>query len=297
MIDIDIAAVRREAKARWLSEHKRKIAFLDRVEQSIPWWLVIIAGTLFILSAPHTAETFNRLTPGFGMAAPLFVEFGLLYTAFRRKKLKQRAESIPAFLYGFEVLLFIVAIGVNGAGSFTSVVSSIGLQNLSMADMLTAFGSMPATSQVALFLVPMAALMIPIGTVVAGEGLAALVLERRSQKDDTDERWAETANERLFTAFFDALVNQGITPGKARKMAYAYLGEKPENLEITDSSGLNTEREPLPKGEAKHRLQSLLQDDPQSVHYSATQLMELTGAGKSAVYEWKKEHRNGSTHD
>jgi hypothetical protein len=219
---IDVALIRYQARARWMAEQRRRITFLDRVEMSVPWWLIIIAATLFALSAPHTAATFAALTPAVGVIAPFFVEFGLLYAAFRRKQLRQRGEKVPEIVWLLEVLLFVTAVVVNGAGAFSAVIAHVGLGELSFGQMLGRFGDLPATSQVALFLVPVAALIVPIGTAVAGEGLAALVLERKQVRDDFEERWNAVAPQRLYTAFFDALIDAEVTVGKANQLAQAY---------------------------------------------------------------------------
>jgi hypothetical protein len=286
--NINIGAIRYKAHQRWLSEQRKRVNFLERVDQSVPWWLVIIAATLFALSAPHTAHTFNQLTPGAGLVAPLAVEFGLLYAAFRRKKYK----VAPRMVIGLEIFLFITAIIVNGAGSFSAVVSSANLSDLPFGEMIERFGHLPATSQVALALVPIAALIIPIGTAVAGDGLASLITERRETTViDADVKWAEAAPGILYEAFFDALVTAGCTPGKAKRLASAYAHGIAENAGMTENSGTNAEKDKLGKGEARQRLDLLLRDDPTSVHLPVERLMELTGAGKSAVYEWRAANK------
>ncbi len=237
---INLTLIRYQTKARWLAEQRRKVHFLDRVERSVPWWLVVIAMTLFALSAPHTAATFSRITPVLGVAAPLLVEFGLLYAAFRRKQCTQRHEPVPGIVWGLEILLFITAIIVNGAGAFTAVVTSVGVADLSFSQMLNTFTTLPAPSQVALILVPIAALIIPIGTAVAGEGLAALILERRQVQDTTETQWAEVAPRLLYVAFFDALIAQGVTPGKAKQLAAQYADSDvrtERTKDTTDRSG------------------------------------------------------------
>ena len=60
-----------------------------------------------------------------------------------------------------------------------SVVTVTRLDNLSFAAIMYQFEHLPATSQAALIMAVLAAFIMPIGTLVAGEGLAAIVLERR----------------------------------------------------------------------------------------------------------------------
>ncbi len=69
---------------------------------------------------------------------------------------------------------------VNGAGAFSSVVSAVNLETLSFAAIVERFGNLPSTSQAALIMAVLSAFIIPIGALVAGEGLAILVLESRT---------------------------------------------------------------------------------------------------------------------
>lgn len=316
---INVALVRHQAKARWLAEQRRKIGFLERIEQSVPWWLVIIAATLFALSAPHTASTFAQLTPVLGILAPLLVEFGLLYAAFERKKRKQRREPVPQIVWVLEGLLFVTAIIVNGAGAFTAVVINVGLGDLSFGDMLLRFGVLPATSQVALVLVPIAALIIPIGTAVAGEGLAALVFERRQTRDESEEQWAVIAPRVLQIAFFDALLAAGFTPGKARQLAASYAGTVGTKDERDEKDGEGTKGQvngqaslpertsantlALPSGQAPQiagtsrrtrnpnalaNAQRLLSENPDWVNYPVRTLQDMTGISKTVWDKAKK---------
>jgi hypothetical protein len=143
------------------------------------------------LSAPHTAAVFDKLAPGWGWTAPIGVEFGLLYSAFRRRLAKATLQAVPWTLWALEALLFVTAMLVNGAGAFASVVASTQLDTLSFAAILERFGNLPATSQAALIMAGLAAFIIPIGALVAGEGLAALALERRFGYDFREARWRE----------------------------------------------------------------------------------------------------------
>ena len=71
-----------------------------------------------------------RLTPGWGWLAPIGVEFGLLYSAFRRRLAKAAREALPWTLWALELLLFITAMLVNGAGAFSSVVAATQIDTL-----------------------------------------------------------------------------------------------------------------------------------------------------------------------
>src|SRR5664279_3963708 len=85
---------------------------------------LLVALVLYGLSAPHTASIFDKLTPGWGWIAPIGVEFGLLYTAFCRRVARFASEKVTWTLWLLELLLFLTAMLVNGAGAFTSVAVS-----------------------------------------------------------------------------------------------------------------------------------------------------------------------------
>lgn len=220
----DVSVVRAQARMLWEQKERRAIGIQERIGQSVPWWLVIIAAVFFLLSAPHTASTFDRLTPGWGWVAPVGVEFGLLYAAFRRKQARASGERVPRTLGALELLLFFTAILVNGAGAFISVIESSGLAGLSGGRLMAEFGGLPATSQVALFLVAPAAFIIPVGAGVAGEGLASLLLERRRTGDLITTRWRLVAAEIEFYALRDAALANGIVPKRAIEWAARISG-------------------------------------------------------------------------
>jgi hypothetical protein len=177
------------------------------------------------------------LTPVFGWLAPLGVEFGLLYSAFRRKRARQQGERIPAALWALEVLLFITAIIVNGAGSLAAVVAAVGIPNSSVAAILAQSGTFPATTQVALILVPIAALIIPIGTGGSGEGLAVLVFERDHSADQLEAAWQAAEYEALRRALFAAYTQAGYKPGDAKRQAASIAAGFVTPGERRDSEG------------------------------------------------------------
>src|SRR3989304_9212820 len=91
----NVAHVRLYARQQWEKQARKRISIQERIGQSISWWLVMIALVFFLLSAPHTARIFGMLTPTLGYIAPVGVEMGLLYTAFRRKKAHTLNERVP----------------------------------------------------------------------------------------------------------------------------------------------------------------------------------------------------------
>jgi len=226
---LDIATIYRQERQRWLREEAPRKAIRDRIADSVPYWIILVALVLFGLSAPHTASVFDKLTPRWGWIAPIGVEFGLLYSAFRRRLAKANQETLPWTLWALEVLLFLTAMLVNGAGSFTSVVAATQLDSLSFSAITDGFGQLPATSQAALIMALLAAFIIPIGTLVAGEGLAALALEQRSGSDFREQRWQEVEFTVIYRALFVRYLQQGIPERDARQRAFSevrgYLGK------------------------------------------------------------------------
>jgi hypothetical protein len=228
MSEINIHDIYRQERSRWLREEAPRKSLRDVIAESVRYWIILVALVLYGLSAPHTASVFDKLTPGWGWIAPIGVEFGLLYTAFRRRVSHSASERVSWTLWFLEVLLFLTAMLVNGAGAFTSVVTSMNLDQLSFAALVEQFGTLPATSQAALVMAVLSAFIIPIGTLVAGEGLALLVLERRTGLDMREAQWQEVAFTTTYRALFVRHLQSGLPDKDARQKALAeakgYLG-------------------------------------------------------------------------
>jgi hypothetical protein len=287
----DVAKTRQKARADWEHEQQRRIPFQERIGLTVPWWLIIVAAVFFTLSIPHTAKTFAIITPTFGYVAPLGVEFGLLYTSFRRRQLNKITFSIAAL----EVLLFVVAIIVNGVGTLQAVADNAGLHQQSVSQVLSSFGQMSATRQVALVLVPLAALIIPIGTMVAGEGLASLFLETRERRDTLDDRWQVVAPDVEFYALRDAAINRGIDPQRANTWAAQIARNKGvRGVRRTLTDGIRSGQEPE-ISEERARLFKLLQENPSARELSVRHLADMADVGKTLAAEVMRDypHRNG----
>ncbi|MEO8613183.1 MAG: hypothetical protein ABI690_35155 [Chloroflexota bacterium] len=226
---IDLEKLYREEQKRWMREEAPRRSFRDVLTGSVPYWIILVALVLYGLSAPHTAGVFDKLTPGWGFIAPVGVEFGLLYTAFRRRLAKSEKESLPWTLWTLEILLFLTAMLVNGAGAFTSVVAAVSLEFLSFSSIVEEFGVLPATSQAALVMALLSAFIIPIGALVAGDGLAALALERRTSSDAKEQAWQDVEFAVIYRALYGRYLQQGIPQMEARQKASGevrgYLGK------------------------------------------------------------------------
>jgi len=110
---------------------------------------------------------------------------------------------------------------VNGAGAFTSVVGAVQLERLSFAALVEQFGSLPATNQAALVMARLSAFIIPIGTLVAGDGLALLVLERRHGINLRETQWREVAFVATYRALFVRYLQSELPDRAARLKAMA----------------------------------------------------------------------------
>src|SRR5258708_10904917 len=218
---INIHEVYQQERQRWLREQAPRKSLRDIIAESVPYWIILVALVLYGLSAPHTASIFDKLTPGWGWIAPIGVEFGLLYTAFRRRVARFASEKVTWTLWLLELLLFLTAMLVNGAGAFTSVVSAIDLQQLSFASLVEQFGALPATSQAAIVMAVLSAFIIPIGALVAGEGLALLVLERRTSLNLREAEWREVAFLSTYRAMFVRYLHSGMPDRDAKLKAMA----------------------------------------------------------------------------
>jgi hypothetical protein len=89
----------RQERQRWLREEAPRKSIREGIAESVPYWIILVALVLFGLSAPHTAGVFDKLTPGWGWLAPIGVEFGLLYTAFRRWLKTYQPKAVLVWAY------------------------------------------------------------------------------------------------------------------------------------------------------------------------------------------------------
>lgn len=286
---LDLETLYRQEKERWYKEEAPRRSFREILTSSVPYWIILVALVLYGLSAPHTAGVFDKLTPGWGWIAPIAVEFGLLYAAFRRRLAKEEQQPLPWTLWALEALLFVTAMLVNGAGSFTSVLEATGLRTLSFSAIAETFGQLPATSQAALFMAMLSAFIIPIGALVAGDGLAALALERREGRDFREERWHEVEFTVLYRATFVRYMQQGIIEKEARQKAAlevkGYLGSASVRL-LSASTGQSEHSGQGTNGRGesvKDRVRAYLTDHPEIREMSVNQaLVTLKSGGVQA---------------
>jgi len=299
---LDMEAIYREERQRWLHDEAPRRSFRDVVADSVPYWIVIVALVLFGLSAPHTADIFNMLTPGWGFIAPVGVEFGLLYAAFRRRLAQSRDQTLPWTLWAMEVLLFVTSILVNGAGSLVSVVAANHLESLSFSAIVHSFDTLPATSQAALVMADLAAFIIPIGTLVAGDGLADLTLEQGEQTDFRERQWQEVEFTVVYRAVFVRYLQTGLDERDARRRVLSevkgYLGTGQSSAVRLLSAGTGqSEHRTNGRHGVKACVREHLDSNPALEALSVNQVLsELTSAGvragRTTIAEVLAERRN-----
>jgi len=317
----DVQAVRTRARIEWEKSARKRIGIQERIGQSVPWWLMAIATVFYLLSAPHTAATFNLLTPGWGFAAPIGVEFGTVYVAFIRYQLRSEGKHIPIASAALGYLMVLIAFVVNGAGAFNAVIGAVGLDKLPFADIVARFGSLPASSEVALLLVPLAAIVIPLGALVAGEGVAALILERRTNGDLIEMEWRRVRFEVEFTYLRDAAVQAGVQPAKAAQWASSLIREVSisSGVQLSEADKIIGQSQNKPKeiadgpAQTKHghgtgykrmeraqdKVLSYLSTHPSALSMSVRSLALTVGVGKSTAADALAEYKKSIeiTHD
>lgn len=309
----NVAYVRMIARREWEKQARKRLTVQERVGEGISWFVVVVAAVFFLLSAPHTAKVFGLITPWLGYAAPVGVECGQLSLAYMRKYAKANQQRVPLVNYALEVLLFVTAIIVNGAGSLAAVVSaSEKTQSLSLEQLVERFGALPAQNQVALILVPIAALIIPIGTTVAGESFATMFFERKQRGGGLlDERWQSEGPGVEYHALRDAAIGQGVSPAKAARWAAqitGYASDRPLSGVVRkagpDTSGQVADEDRTPAApsagqgytktmDARERVRRYLADNPDATQLTVRTLADLAGVGKTVAAEELQAHRNG----
>jgi hypothetical protein len=213
--NINIEAVIAKRKEEWMKEARKTISIQERVALSVPWWLIIIAAGLFALSAGHTAGVFLELS-SVGYAGPFVVEFALLWAAFARVNV---SGKVSLALRVLEVLAFIIAIFVNAIGAISRVAAIAKIDSFSFGALSAQYATLPLATQAVLLFVPLFALFIPIGTWVAGEGLAELFLKQRQSGTLLEQRWREAEILEVYRALYQAYIQSGMKPVQARRQS------------------------------------------------------------------------------
>lgn len=309
-LSLNAALVRKAAKDQWYRDHPWwKTHILIAVKGFMPYLIIFVAVGLLAQSAPHTMAAFEALTPGFGWLAPFIVEGALIYLEFMRQQNILNNTPFGRINWAMQVMMFSVSIIVNAVGAFDAVVNATAsLHGQSLAQVMAGWSGLDGRVQMLLALVVLEAIVIPTGTVMAGAGFAKLAHWHETKTSERDRQWQRDRLNVLYTAFMDALVRSGADPKlqRTQRNAMALAQELPTDKiadsggivakpEMSDASGSQPARQALPKGEAARRLAALRAADPQFYDYPLSKIAELTGAGKSAISEYRLAHPRPAT--
>ena len=269
----NVTEVRLQARDDWEKRQRKRQSRIEKISNSMDFWIVFIVLSFVALSIPHTMKVFDMITPGWGRLAFIGLELGLLYRSFRGKVAKIKSGSLPGSLIFLAWLLFVSLVVANGVGAFIAVSDSQSvIEEMSLSEIFKSWPDLPASAQIALILVPLAALMIPVGTMVGGEGLAALLLESREDGNPIDDLWSEVAQDVEFVALRDAALNMKRTPKQANRWASEVVG-----LDI----GGQAERRPQSSGSGQ---------SPDTSGHAGGQGYKKNMDAKSAVFRYLAEH-------
>jgi hypothetical protein len=201
---------------------------------------------------------------------------------------------------------------VNGAGAFSSVIAAVNLESLSFSSIVEEFGNLPATSQAGLVMALLSAFIIPIGALVAGDGLATLALERRTSSNAKEQAWEEVAFTVVYRALYGRYLQQGVAQMVARQKALGevrgYLGNGSVSAvrqlsAPTGQSGQNGhagqengQHESGQAGSVKARVHAYLDTLPDHAALSVNQVLAAlkdsgVQAGRTTVAEVLQEYR------
>ena len=311
---INIETIVHETKKRWLQEEAPSKPIRYRIAESVPYWIMLVAFALFILSASHTAQMFKSITGEVGIVATIVVEFGLLYAAAQRRLAKSKDGQVDRVVWLFEILLIFTAVLVNGIGSLITATESTGLRELSAPEVLAAFGSLPLATQGALILAMLAAVIIPTGVIAAGEQVAKLMLESEAHADDYRERrWQDVQETIIYRAVFAHYRNIGMdakTAGKAAKnevRAYLQSGRVSASKMLsapvradnqmdkrTTDNGQTTDRNTDKTNRKRTKVRTYFEENPELLEgYPVRELVAiLNGQGIECARQMVNEVRN-----
>jgi hypothetical protein len=303
------AAVRESAKAGWLEKRRKSVTVLERIERSQPYWLFFILFAVILLSASHTTAAFQQvigtkiyinadLSIPLGSVGVIAIEFGLLYASFGRFRAHQKRVRIEPMVLAMEVIFFISAIVINGTGSINV-----------LSDQHLVGGQDDGKIAGGLFMVVIAAVVVPISLVIVGTGIARLVYERKIEPDRFAEDWLRDGPDVLHLAFHDELLRLGESPSRANTLAgqlvratFKTTPAKPaapepqrKAPEKPESTGTEQEGTGRPKSSTNAAIARLHTEYPGFPQLPLSDQVDLviheSGRGESATYAALEKYR------
>lgn len=220
---MNIQEVHTEVRSKWIAEEAPSVPVAVRFGSVVDWSIMLVWIAAFVLSAAHTVRVFGIIAPGVAGMAPVMIEVGLSYVAFRAKKDAAYGRQQGKAGITLIVLLVLAAFVSNLVGGLVEAQSSAGqISNLSGQDVFDQFQTLPMTVQGGLIVAILMAFIVPAVSIVAGESVAAHLFDtRRGETDFIEQRWREVEREFLYRAVFAKLNGDGLPAKEAARIAQA----------------------------------------------------------------------------
>lgn len=271
---INIAEIYQRERANYLKNEAPKRTPSEWFGLLTPWAICLVFVAFYAQSAQHTSYVLDQLAPGVGWAAPIGVEAGLIYLAFRQRQLAALQPRREAVL---RILLFAVAVLTNFAGALYDVTRQATLQSLSAGEIISKFAALSAPVQAALLMVVIMSFIVPIVCEVAGHGIADLVFaERRNAY--REEHWKKAEIKVTFQAIYNIYLQGGVPPHEAQALAQQQVKGYFGKLDVADLLMPPPQRAALYPG-VSERIET-----PEAVPPPAVQ----------KAVDWMKEHPESS---
>lgn len=202
--------------------------FSQRLMNAVPFLTVAAFIVAYILSAPHTAAFFIRVTPaptlwGFNIAstAPLVIElFIFVVSALNEQKKGNYKWSLRA--------IFWFSIAINVTGSFVSLQDYFDIHGTSNLFELSFYG-----------LAPFAGILVSYLGVVSGKILLQFATGENGLEIESGEGWlGKVKYYALKEAFYNAALKHGATPTRASTYAEKMAEEYCDGQVYVDENGL-----------------------------------------------------------
>ena len=241
--NLDIAAIAERARTDWEKSQRRRAGLAKHLTGGLPLGLVILAVMFFLLTAPHTMNMMDKITPGFGVAAPIGIEIGIIIiAALMAAGWNSRQNTVLLYM------LLVIAILLNFSGGMIAIIEAgaaaagtIGdTHNQTLQELVENFGLLPATYQITLIINLLTGPVIPVVSKFIGEGVIGIALGHIDLKSETSlDKWAAAQYEVTRSALYRAALESGATALTAMKWADRVTeGLFPDNgLEPADAVG------------------------------------------------------------
>lgn len=280
-------------RSKWIAETSKRKSFMDWFSQSVPLLLLVIQAAMFWVSAKHTSDMINLIAPDTGLAGVIGFEVGLVVLSL----LAITVSSTIRWWAVLEVIMVIMIVLSNIAGSLDAIVSTTGIKELSFMAVLAAFGGLRLTIQVGLIVGLAFAVAVPLLFVATGQAFARLIMDNAG---GTEKKWQEHGYPFVYRAFYSTLISQGMRPTPAeqtaRRLASGLFGKAKQ---VAETGEAQTGTQKVQTGTKEQQAKTLLADNPALRGLSLRVLAEKTGIDKTTWAEVKREvvPSNGKVHE